>query len=138
MFIKYFTSDIFRKEEFCEVLRYECNVKAAPTEGGIILDKTAFDAIPNWQLPQWVYANKRFINNKLHTIEVDEVEYEAVRPKHWALWVPQAHNSIVIRPVFEDDDFHLIEEIADNWIRISNITVIIVNNTTGERIFRGV
>lgn len=65
--IKYFVPDYFDRKAFTDMLVYQCNVKAVPTDGGVILDREAFNAIPAAHLPHWAYKNRKSINNGLHT-----------------------------------------------------------------------
>lgn len=65
--IKYFTNNIFDNKDFVNMLVRKCNIKAMPTDGGIILDREAFNAIPSGYLPHWAFINKKFINSEFHT-----------------------------------------------------------------------
>lgn len=65
--IKYFTPEYFDRKAFADMLVYKCNVKAVPTDGGIILDREALNVIRLAYLPHWVYKNRKFINSGLHT-----------------------------------------------------------------------
>lgn len=60
--IKFFTPDCFRRHEFVRLLRHN-GVRAVALKDGVLLDRTAFNAItPGW-LPVWAWLNKQDINN---------------------------------------------------------------------------
>lgn len=65
--IKYFTPEYFDRKAFADMLIYKCNVKAILTDGGIILDREAFNDIRLSYLPHWAFRNRKYINSSLHT-----------------------------------------------------------------------
>lgn len=65
--IKYFVPEYFDRKAFTDMLVHKCNVKAVLTDGGIILDREAFNNIQMAYLPHWAYKNRKYINSGLHT-----------------------------------------------------------------------
>lgn len=70
MFVLYKTNSSFNKELFAKRLR-EHGVTAKATEHGVILDRDAFNAIPQYVLPHWLWVNKAIINSEYHTEKVE-------------------------------------------------------------------
>lgn len=81
MFIKFFTSPTFNTQDFVHVLTHLVNVPAIETDGGVILDKDAFNRIPPSWLPHWVYLNKDAINNplRIRPAYAEELPYTGFR-----------------------------------------------------------
>lgn len=69
MTIKYLTNNLFDNAGFAEMLN-TIGVHAEAVEGGVILDRTAFNAIKAYNLSEWARVNKKFINSEYHTEEV--------------------------------------------------------------------
>lgn len=67
--VLYLTNNSFDKAEFAKLLN-KIGVSAEMTEKGVVLDKEALNAIPNYKLPHWVYMNKAHINSPYCTEEV--------------------------------------------------------------------
>lgn len=81
MFIKLFCSPSFDTAGFVEMLTRCMNVPALETEGGVILDRDAFNAYPVKWLSRWACMNRKDINNPLRTRPAapDEIPYEGFR-----------------------------------------------------------
>ena len=67
--VLYLTNGVFNTEEFAKLLN-KIGVYAEVTKDGVILDKEGLNAIPVYNLPHWVYMNKKYINSPYHTKEV--------------------------------------------------------------------
>ena len=81
MFIKLFCNPSFNTVNFVKMLTSTVNVPAVETEGGVILDRDAFNNVPATWLPHWAYLNRKDINNPLRTRPAtpDEIPYEGFR-----------------------------------------------------------
>lgn len=80
--VKFFTPDCFRRHEFVRLLRHN-GVRAIALKDGILLDRTAFNAIPSGWLPVWAWLNKQDINDPLHTRHATIEEYRALALGGW-------------------------------------------------------
>lgn len=133
-FIKFFTSDMFRKQEFVDMLKYKCNVRACVTTDGIILDKEAFNAIHPGHLPHWAYLNRKYINSELHTRPATYDEYHALtKPRYSLVAVTVEEN----REIQESDNLATMKEQANVcahvWRVVHELTAMyVVDNFTGE------
>lgn len=133
-FIKFFTSPMFRKQEFVDMLKYKCNVRACATTDGIILDKEAFNAIHPGHLPHWAYLNRKYINSELHTRPATYDEYhELTKPRYSLVAVTTEEN----REIQESDNLATMKEQADVcahvWRVVHELTAMyVVDNFTGE------
>ena len=133
-FIKFFTSPMFRKQEFVDMLKYKCNVRACVTTDGIILDKEAFNAIHPGHLPHWAYLNRKYINSELHTRPATYDEYhELTKPRYSLVAVTTEEN----REIQESDNLATMKEQADVcahvWRVVHELTAMyVVDNFTGE------
>lgn len=86
--IKFFTEGVFKGREFADMLVNKCGIKAVPVDGGVILDREAFNAVPAGNLPHWAYINKQYINSPFHTRPATEVETAMlIAPRQYALVV---------------------------------------------------
>lgn len=133
-FIKFFTSPMFRKQEFVDMLKYKCNVRACVTTDGIILDKKAFNAIHPGHLPHWAYLNRKYINSELHTRPATYDEYhELTKPRYSLVAVTAEKN----REIQESDNLATMKEQANVcahvWRVAHELTAMyVVDNFTGE------
>ena len=133
-FIKFFTSPMFRKQEFVDMLKYKCNVRACVTTDGIILDKEAFNAIHPGHLPHWAYLNRKYINSELHTRSATYDEYhELTKPRYSLVAVTTEEN----REIQESDNLATMKEQANVcahvWRVVHELTAMyVVDNFTGE------
>ena len=60
--VKYLTNSHFDNEKFSSVLN-SLNIQAKPIKNGVILDREAFNSIPVYELPHWLYINRQYIDN---------------------------------------------------------------------------
>lgn len=96
-FIKFFTSDSFRKQEFVDMLKYRCEVRACAVRDGVILDREAFNSIKSSLLPHWAYLNKGLINSQFHTRPAtQEEELALMNESHYTLYVVDDHTGEIV------------------------------------------
>ena len=133
-FIKFFTSDMFRKQEFVDMLKYKCNVRACVADDGIILDREAFNDIKVGLLPHWAYLNKKFINSQFHTRPATYGEYQALtKPRYTLIAITTKEN----REIQQSDNLESMKEqagvCAQVWRAVHELTAMyVVDNHTGE------
>ena len=133
-FIKFFTSPMFRKQEFVDMLKYQCNVRACIADDGIILDKEAFNDIKPGCLPHWAYLNRKYINSELHTRPATYGEYHVLtKPRYSLVAVTTEEN----REIQESDNLATMKEQANVcahvWRAVHELTAMyVVDNFTGE------
>lgn len=70
MMVLYRTNSSFNKELFAKRLR-EHGIIAKTTERGVILDRDAFNAIPQYALSHWLWMNRAIINSEYHVERVE-------------------------------------------------------------------
>lgn len=140
MFIKYFTNPTFDKEGFCDLLKYKCNVRCKPTEGGIILDLDAFKALRVAHMPHWVYLNRDYINSPLHTRPATASEEEELRfCWKYQLWEVNPHRTTTL----EASNGLLDLSKQGKAYRESlyrdrpNVLLVVVDMATGEVVWEG-
>lgn len=61
----------FNSRKFAAMLQ-DIGVDCKPVPGGVVIDRTKFNSIPETSLPAWARKNKASINNPLCTAEVAE------------------------------------------------------------------
>lgn len=133
-FIKFFTSPMFRKQEFVDMLKYQCNVRACIADDGIILDKEAFNDIKPGCLPHWAYLNRKYINSELHTRPATYDEYHALtKPRYTLIAITAEEN----REIQQSDSLESMKEqagvCAQVWRVVHELTAMyVVDNFTGE------
>lgn len=98
--IKLFTNPMFKKEEFAEMLRDTMNVPTAVVDGGIILDREAFNAVPRYKMPHWAFMNRDDVNSKLHTRPATPVE---------AAMLNQHYNYTMLALFYNKDAYELAQ-----------------------------
>lgn len=135
MFIKYYTSMVFDKQGFRDMLVQKCNIRCAVVEDGLIIDKDALNAAPVEQLPEWVKLNIKSINSQLRTRPSSEQEYEDARKLHYTMYAFTSDKATDLSPVFEDDSLEQMKQTADDWWTITHRTGYVVDNTTGEIVY---
>lgn len=77
MFVKFFAPAWFERERFASLLN-DHGIDAVAVEGGVILARDAFNAIPSGELPVWAWLNKADINSPLHTRPISDREKDMV------------------------------------------------------------
>lgn len=133
-FIKFFTSPMFRKQEFVDMLKYRCNVRACAVDDGIILDREAFNNTSVAYLPHWAYLNKKFINSQFHTRPATYDEYHELTKPRYSVVMRTKDNSTEIQ---ESDSLDNMKEQANIcaciWRNKYEVTAIhVMDNFTGE------
>lgn len=135
-FVKYFTSDMFKKEEFTDMIRVKMNVRAKVVEDGIILDRDAYNAVPVARMPHWAYMMKKYINSPLHT--------RPATPDEWPDLTPNYRYLLALLDKDNDpcqlegsDGLEYIKEQADEtacfWRKEDSfVGVAVIDTTTGE------
>lgn len=113
--IKYFTEDVFNARDFADMLARECNIKAMPVSGGVILDRKAFNAIPAAHLPHWAFINRDYINNPWHTRPATPEEAAMLSaPTTYAIvvTVDNGKGGTMVLDNGRNDSFEAIQKIA--------------------------
>lgn len=141
MYIKYFTNPMFEREDFAAVLREKMNVRAKAVEGGVILDHEAFKAVRASHMPHWVFINRQYINDPLHTRPATPAEVESLR--YSARYIMQEYRSEedTKTTIDADSDFSYLRRQALAYKKHYAETVCyvpklyIVDTTTGEVVY---
>lgn len=131
-YVKYFTNPTFKRTEFVDVLMYQLNVTAGAVDDGIVLDRDAFNAVPDAILPKWAKINKEDINSGLHTRPA--TEREIYRLTHKATSRYQIH--LIIGGVWiatEGQDLEFMKACADAVQHAKSVAI--VDLTTGEVVY---
>lgn len=129
-YIKYFTSPMFKRDEFVNMLKSKMNVRAYAVDDGIILDKEAFNAVRVADMTHWAYINRKCINSNLHTRSAEWYE------------IPKENEMLYILIIYVDDNRMEVEKSdsldylkgqADAYTKLLELTCTkVVDNTTGE------
>lgn len=138
-FVKYQTNNLFDNEGFVQMLEVRMNVRAMATEGGVVLDRDKFNAMPIACMPLWAYQNRRFINSDVHSI--------VLTPDKWPDVPDNFQYSLVLQDV---DGGETVLESAPGYEYLCNecvrtyyawkdeepkTLVYVIDNTTGEVMF---
>lgn len=137
--IKLFTNPMFKKEEFAAMLRNTMNVPTAVVDGGIILDREAFNATPSYMMPHWAFMNKDDIRSEWHTRSATPEEAALLTPHH-------SYNYAMLALFYNSDARELAQfntlgdkekQQAELMARAYNdkygfVSVVIIDNTADE------
>ena len=145
-YIKYFTPNTFRKQDFVQILKTQCNVNAIAVDDGIIFDYEALISIPCKLLPHWVWLNREDMCSKWHTRPATQEEVCQIECKrHYAYsliaYYRQTEDTHVL---FSSNNLMQMVEDAKEWLYDINATcydrvapqVWIIDNATGEIVER--
>lgn len=132
MFVKYFTSEQFNKEEFRDMLVQKCNVRCAVVGDGLIINLDDFNDIEFHNLPIWAQMNKADINNPLHTRPATEQEYQAARLPRYGIYSYATTSSLDLVLIFVEDDYAIALDVMNQWHNITHRTTLLIDTTTGE------
>lgn len=134
MFVKLYTSAVFDKQGFRDMLVQKCNIRCAVVDDGIILDREAFNKA---DLPEWARLNQEDVNSPLHTRPATEEEYNQARQARYILYSYAGAKDIELTAIFTEDDLAQMKQVADDWWLITHRVAIVVDSTTGEVVYEG-
>lgn len=126
-FVKFFVGDNFDKKEFVDMLKYQMNVRAEEVDGGIILDRDAFNACPKHLMPMLAYANREHINSKVRTRRATVEEWlPVITFRKYSLCIKLSGK---LASVMVGDDFPEIRRMMDICSKSEKYTCILDNKT---------
>lgn len=126
--VKFFTSEMFRKQEFVNMLEQKMNVRAYAVKDGVILDREAFNDVPLSLIPHWAFINRKFINSQFHTRPAEPAEIPAYGEYQLAIVGVDS-----ISYVLKGSKAELIKQ-ADEYAAILQAAreIVIIDSQTGE------
>lgn len=133
-YIKYFTNPMFRGDEFVDMLKEKMNVRACVVEGGVVLDREAFNAVRVAYMPHWAYINRKYINSNLHTRPAMLQEIPQANKMHYTLMIYADNTDMELE---QSDKLDYIKGQADTYAKMwraayEKFCVMVIDNTTGE------